>query len=85
MAVRRIARFEKYAPVAEDWIWHAVLPSIAYVALLVAAIVLPSATEPALYVIGSVSIALLFVGIHNAWDAALYSATSVPTDPDTPT
>lgn len=84
MAVRRIARFEKYKPVAEDWIWHAVLPCVAYVALLVAAIVLPSATEQALYVVASVSVLLLFVGIHNAWDAALYSATSVPTDPETP-
>lgn len=82
MAVRRIARFERYQPVAEDWIWHAVIPLVAYVALLVAAILLSRATESALYVVASVSLGLLFVGIHNAWDAALYSATYVPKDPD---
>jgi len=84
MAARRIARFEKYKPVTEDWIWHAVIPCFAYVALLVGAIMLPSAMEPALYVVASVSLALLFVGIHNAWDAALYSATYVPKDLDPP-
>jgi hypothetical protein len=84
MAVRRIARFEKYKPVAEDWIWHAVIPSVTYLALLVAAIALPRASEPASYIIASVSLVLLLVGIHNAWDAALYSATSVPKDPDPP-
>jgi uncharacterized membrane protein len=83
-AVRRIARFEQYTPVAEDWIWHAVIPSVTYLALLVAAIALPRASEPASYIIASVSLVLLLVGIHNAWDAALYSATSVPKDPDPP-
>jgi hypothetical protein len=34
--------------------------------------------------VGSVSLALLFVGIHNAWDVALYSATSMPRDEDKP-
>lgn len=85
MAVLRIARFERYQPVAEDWIFHAVIPFVSYGALLVAAIVLPRSTESALYVIASVSLTLLFVGIHNAWDAALYSATYVPKDPDAAT
>ena len=84
MAVRRIARFEKYQPVAEDWIWHGVLPGVAYAMLFVAAIVLQSATKNALYIIGSVTLVLLFVGIHNAWDAALYSATFVPRDQSPP-
>ena len=84
MAVRRIARFEKYQPVAEDWIWHGVLPAAAYAALFVAAIILQSATKPALNTIASVTLVLLFVGIHNAWDAALYSATFVPRDQNPP-
>jgi hypothetical protein len=85
LAVLRIARFERYQPVAEDWVFHAVIPFVAYVSLLIAAIVLPRSTEPALYAIASVSLTLLFVGIHNAWDAALYSATYVPKDPDAAT
>jgi len=84
VAAWRIARFDKYQPVAEDWIWHAIIPCVSYVGLLVAAIILPSATDCALYVTGSVCLALLFVGIHNAWDAALYSATYIPKNPDTP-
>jgi sulfite exporter TauE/SafE len=82
LAIRRIAQFEKYRPVAEDWIWHGLLPCAAYVALLLGAILLQSATKTALYIVASVTLALLFVGIHNAWDAALYSATSIPRDQD---
>jgi hypothetical protein len=78
LAVRRIATFEHYRPVAEDWVWHGVVPCLSYVALLVAAIMLASATKTALYVVASVTLVLLFVGIHNAWDAALYSAIYVP-------
>jgi hypothetical protein len=84
VAARRIARFERYQPVAEDWIWHAIIPCVSYIGLLVSAIMLPSATESALYGVGSVCLALLFVGIHNAWDAALYSATYIPKNQDTP-
>ena len=45
VAAWRIARFDKYQPVAEDWIWHAIIPCVSYVGLLVAAIILPSATD----------------------------------------
>jgi hypothetical protein len=85
MAVRRIARFEQYRPVAEDWIWHGVLPCLSYVALLIAAIILESATKTSLYMVASVMLVLLFVGIHNAWDAALYSAMYLPPELDTTT
>jgi hypothetical protein len=84
VATLRISRFEKYKPVAEDWIWHAIIPCLSYVALLVSAIMLASATELAFYVVGSVCLALLFVGIHNAWDVALYSVTNMPKNQDTP-
>jgi hypothetical protein len=29
---------------------------------------------PALFVIGAVTVLLLFIGIHNAWDSVLYIA-----------
>jgi hypothetical protein len=29
---------------------------------------------PSLFVIGAVALLLLFVGIHNAWDAVIYTA-----------
>jgi hypothetical protein len=78
IAVWRIMTFEQYKPVAEDWISHGLAPGICYLALLVAAIALPMVTELASYLIASTTLALLFVGIHNAWDVALYSATNMP-------
>jgi hypothetical protein len=84
MAVRRIMTFDQYKPVAEDWIFHGAAPGICYVALLVAAIVLRAETELALYLIASATMLLLLIGIHNAWDVALYSATNMPRRDDAP-
>src|SRR5215831_2398327 len=78
VATWRIMTFEQYKPVAEDWLSHGVIPGVSYLALLIAAIVLPTATELASYLIAMTTLALLFVGIHNAWDVALYSATNMP-------
>jgi hypothetical protein len=74
MVVRRAQRQTVYVPVLEDWIWHCVLPLIAYATLLVAALVLQRYGAPSLFVIGGTALLLLFVGIHNAWDAVTYIA-----------
>ena len=74
MVVRRLRRQTAYVPVLEDWLFHAVLPLLAYAALLVAAIMLTRYPAPSLFVIGATALLLLFVGIHNAWDAAIYIA-----------
>jgi hypothetical protein len=63
-----------YQPVLSDWLWNTVLPLVSYAALVVAAIVLPSQPVPALFVIGAVTMLLLFIGIHNAWDVVTYTA-----------
>ena len=63
-----------YVPVLEDWIWHTILPLVAYLALLVSAVFLPGDPGPSLFVVGGASLLLLFVGIHNAWDAVVYIA-----------
>jgi hypothetical protein len=69
------ARAQKgYHPVLEDWIWHTVLPVIAYVTLLVASIAAKADGRSALFVIGAAALLLLYVGIHNAWDAVVYIA-----------
>ena len=72
-ARRKIA----YQPVLEDWIWHTILPTIAYGGLLTASILLERTPQRALFVVGAVSLLLLFIGIHNAWDTATYLATQV--------
>jgi len=63
-----------YQPVLSDWLWYTVLPLVSYTALLVAAIVLPSQPVPDLFVIAAVTMLLLFIGIHNAWDVVTYTA-----------
>jgi hypothetical protein len=72
--IKRMRRQTHYQPVVEDWVWHCVLPLIAYVALLVAVVVLPSHPAPSLFGIAGTALLLLFVGIHNAWDAVTYIA-----------
>lgn len=63
-----------YKPVLSDWIWHIVLPFIAYASLLLAAILLRRATHRALFSVAATELLLLFIGIHNAWDTVTYFA-----------
>jgi uncharacterized membrane protein YidH (DUF202 family) len=74
--VRRARTQKGYRPVFEDWIWHAVLPAIAYVTLLVASMSATGDGLSALFVIAAAALLLLYVGIHNAWDAVVYIALS---------
>jgi hypothetical protein len=74
MVIRNVRRQTDYAPVLEDWIWHCVLPLMAYAVVLVAAIFLQGASTLSLFAIGAMALLLLFIGIHNAWDSVLYIA-----------
>jgi len=72
VAYRRARRQTGYAPVWEDWLWFTILPTGVYAVLELGALMLPGATTAALYVIGAAALALLFVGIHNAWDTVTH-------------
>lgn len=61
-----------YRPVFEDWFFHAVLPFAVYATLAGSAVVAHSHPRGALVAVGVDVLVLLFVGIHNAWDAATY-------------
>jgi hypothetical protein len=63
-----------YTPVAEDWVWHIGLPLGAYLHLVLSGFALGHAADSALYAVAATSVALLFIGIHNAWDSAVYIA-----------
>jgi len=76
IVVRRARRQTGYHPVFEDWLWHAVLPLIAYALLLGSAIALRSYSHRVLFVIAATALLLLFIGIHNAWDTVTYIAAS---------
>ena len=81
IAFRRARRQTTYRPVAEDWLWHIALPLVTYCALLVAAFCLRQHPALALFFIGAVVLALIFIGIHNAWDAVAYIATQPRSKP----
>ena len=76
IVVIRARRQTEYRPVFEDWLWHTVLPLIAYALLLVAAVMLRSYPERVLFVIAATALLLLFIGIHNAWDTVTYIAVN---------
>jgi hypothetical protein len=76
IVIRRMRTQSVYKPVFEDWIFHALLPFAAYVTLAASAwLSVLHALHPALHPMFGVAAAvllLLFVGIHNAWDAVTY-------------
>ena len=78
VVIRRARRQTRYVPVLEDWLWHCAFPLVAYVALLVAALALERDLPMWLLLIGATALLLLFIGIHNAWDAVTYIATQQP-------
>ena len=61
-----------YIPVREDWIFNVILPVLLYAGLLVVAVLVWRELELALYGVAAVSLVLLFTGIRNAWDIAVY-------------
>jgi hypothetical protein len=72
-AMRTIKRH--YIPVREDWLWNVIAPGLLYATLLVAALLVWGRLEPALYAVAAVSVALLFIGIRNAWDVAVWNSS----------
>jgi len=74
MGITRIG--SDYVPVHEDWIWNVVLPAIAYCALLGTACFIWTRPERSLYGAAAVSLLLMFIGIHNAWDIAVWNTVS---------
>lgn len=70
--IRRMRSQTAYRPEAEDWVFHAIIPLLAYGILAVSPFfVTPNKREP-LFAIALASLLLLFAGIHNAWDAVTY-------------
>ena len=72
VVARRMRAQSAYRPGFEDWLFHAVLPFVAYAALAVSAIAARARLREALFGVGAAALLLLFVGIHNAWDAVAY-------------
>lgn len=61
-----------YRPELEDWLFHAVLPCTAYGALAISALEARAHLRTVLFVNAAATMLLLFIGIHNSWDAVTY-------------
>ena len=72
VVARRMRVQSAYQPVFEDWLFHVLLPFAAYMVLAISAYAAFSHVRPALFLVGAAALMLLFIGIHNAWDAVMY-------------
>jgi hypothetical protein len=72
VVARRMRAQSAYQPEFEDWLFHVLLPFAAYAVLALSAFAAPSHTRESLFGVGAAALLLLFVGIHNAWDAVAY-------------
>ena len=77
VVLRRTLRQQNYKPVMEDWVWHIMLPAVAYAAVLVTAVLLGRDAEGPLFIVAGATLLLLCVGIHNAWDTVAYLSAHV--------
>ena len=69
----RIMRHAAYRPQFEDWVFHAILPLLAYALMAISsALGLARLHEAGMYGIAGATTLLLIVGIHNAWDTVTY-------------
>ena len=69
---RRLRSQTAYQAVFEDLLFHVLLPFTAYAMLPASAYAAFSHPRPALFLVGTAALILLFIGIHNAWDLVTY-------------
>ena len=74
IVLRRMWRVPHYQSTLEDWLWYMAFPLLAHVLLIITAFMLPKNPSVALYIVGSVMMLLLLVGIRNAWDNVTFLA-----------
>ena len=63
-----------YRPELSDWIWHTMMPFVAYLLLLGAGLTFGAHPETSLYGVAGCTLFILIIGIHNAWDSAVWIA-----------
>jgi hypothetical protein len=72
IVARRMRGQTIYRPDVEDWTFHVLLPFAAYALLGASAYAARAHAREALFGVAAAVLLLLFVGIHNAWDAVTY-------------
>lgn len=74
IVLRRMRRVPNYQSTLEDWSWYLALPLLAYILLLVGALILVRNSAIACYLVGLAMLMLLLTGIRNAWDMVTFLA-----------
>jgi hypothetical protein len=72
LAARKQGQQTVYEPVAEDWLFFVILPFAAYTLLFAVSFCAAQHADGALLGVGAALLALLFIGIRNAWDSVTY-------------
>ena len=72
IVVRRMRMQSVYSPQFEDWLFHVLLPFAAYGTLAASAYAARRDAHGAMFGVAAAALLLLFIGIHNAWDAVTY-------------
>ena len=68
-----------YVPVREDWVWNVIVPTLVYAALAVMGVLIfDHVTVAALYGVAVLALALLLIGIRNAWDLVVWISVNPP-------
>jgi hypothetical protein len=73
IVARRMRTQTAYKPDMEDWVFHALLPMLVYGALAASALFAGAHEEEAMFAVAAVTLALVFIGIHNSWDAIAFN------------
>jgi uncharacterized membrane protein YdcZ (DUF606 family) len=76
LVIRHARRQTGYKPDLADWMWYTGLPLLGYLTLAVSSKTLINHSRTSLFVIATVSLLLLFIGIHNSWDSVTYITIS---------
>lgn len=72
IVTQRMRTQTAYRPVFEDWLFHLLMPFVAYGMLAFSALFAGAHARGALFFVAAATLVLLFVGIHNAWDGVTY-------------
>jgi len=69
---RRMQAQTTYKPDREDLLFHIVLPVVANALIALSALATAWEERGALFAVAGATLLLLFIGIHNSWDAIAY-------------
>jgi len=72
LPIQRMRRQHVYKMDMEDRLFHVLLPFATYGLLAICGAFGRAHTVPVLFGIAAAALLLLFIGIHNAWDAVAY-------------